>query len=196
MRRTRHFFIAAVAAVAIAAGAAAASAGDTNQKAFERSWVGRRVVVKRPLYSLVYNEHGVRGTTRTGREGLTVITPFAGTYFQFNGRRRVDDVTEHDVQRIGEAVTLAYRKDKMLGEGWNQEIEPVMVARYDAGVELIVRAARVSRDAVRLDLALPADGPDEVATSVTVQWPSPLSKTFSERGNVEDLVQQFLAAVP
>jgi hypothetical protein len=51
----------------------------------------------------------------------------------------------------------------------------------------------VNRDTVRLKLSLPADGDDDVATLLTVQWPLPLSKTFSERGEVEDLIQQFLA---
>ena len=34
---------------------------------------------------------------------------------------------------------------------------------------------------------------DEVVTSLTVKWPLILSKSFSERGNVEDLIQQFVA---
>jgi hypothetical protein len=33
---------------------------------------------------------------------------------------------------------------------------------------------------------------DEGVTSLTVKWPLILSKSFSERRNVEDLIQQFL----
>jgi hypothetical protein len=70
-----------------------------------------------------------------------------------------------------------------------------MLARYDPGVELVVRAAQVNRDTVRLKLSLPADGHDDVATGLTVQWPAPLSRSFSERGDVEDLIQQFLTTL-
>jgi hypothetical protein len=182
-------------AVALVLATTTILSADTNQKAFEKTWGGRRVVVKRPLYSLVYNERSLRGSTHASRDGLTVVTPFAGTYFQFDGRHRVDDVMEHDVQKIAQSVSFAYLKGKLLGEGSIQEIEPVMLVRYDRGVELVVRAAQVNRDTVRLKLSVPADGDDDVATGLTVQWPAPLSKAFSERGNVEDLIQQFLTTL-
>src|SRR5580765_371811 len=76
------------------------TSAESHQKTFEKNWVGRRVVVKRSLYSLVYKERTLRGSIRAGRDGLTVVTPFAGTYFQFDGRSRVDDIIEHDVQKI------------------------------------------------------------------------------------------------
>jgi trans-2-enoyl-CoA reductase len=179
--------------LALVIAATAVTSADTNQKTFEKHWTGRRVVVKRPLYSLVFNERGLVGTTRAGRAGLTVVTPFAGTYFQFDGRHRVDDVVEHDVHQIAKSVTIAYRKDKELGEGWIQQIEPVTLTLYDVGNELTVKAARVDRDAVRLTLVQTAGEDDEVATSLTVKWPVPLSKSFSERGNVEGLIQQYLS---
>jgi hypothetical protein len=191
MRSTRRWWSTSVVTLVLAA-TTIMSAADTNQKAFTKNWVGRQVVVKRPLYSLVYNERGRLGSVRAGRDGLTVVTPFAGTYFKFDGRRGVDDVIEQDVQKIAEAVTRAYVKDNLINEGFNQQIEPVMLARYDGGVELVVRSAEVNRDTVRLKLSLPADGDDDIATTLTVQWPAPLSKSFSERGNVEDLIQAFL----
>ena len=165
---------------------------DTNQNAFKKNWVGRRVVVKGPLYSLVYKERSLRGSIRGSRDGLTVVTPFAGVYFQFDGRHRVDDVIEHDVQKLADAVKRAYLKDNLSNEGFIQDIEPVMLAHYDRGVVLVVRAAQVNFDTVRLKLSLPVDGDDDVVTSLTVHWPAPLSKSFSERGDVEDLIQQFL----
>jgi hypothetical protein len=165
---------------------------DSNQNAFKKNWVGRRVVVKGSLYSLVYKERSLRGSMNSGRDGLTVVTPFAGAYFQFDGRHRVDDVIEHNVQKIAEAVKRAYIKENMGNEGWIQDIEPVMLAHYDRGVELVVRAAQVNFDTVRLKLSRPANGDDDVVTSLTVKWPAPLSKSFSERGDVEDLIQQFL----
>jgi hypothetical protein len=165
---------------------------EGKQKTFENDWVGRHVVVKSPLYSLVYKERGLGGSTKAKRDGLTVVTPFAGTYFRFVGRRRVDDVTEHDVQRIPHSVKLAYRKDKLLDEGVNQVIDPVMLARYEPGTELIVRAARVNLETVRLELSLPTDSDNDLETCLTIEWAAPLSKSFSERGNVEELIQQFL----
>jgi RNase P/RNase MRP subunit POP5 len=180
-----------IAALVIAV-AAVASAGD-NQKEFEKRWTGRHVVVKRPLYSLVYNESGLGGSINAGlRSGLTVVTPSAGIYFQFDGRHKVDDIVAHDVQQIAKSVQIAYRKEKLLGEGWTQKIDPVMLTFYDSGVALKVSTARVERDSVRLTLVLASGEDDDVATSLTVKWPAPLSKSFSERGNIEELIQQFL----
>lgn len=171
---------------------AANVATESKQKAFENEWLGRRVVVARPLYSLVYKEQSLRGSIDAKREGLTVVTPFDGVYFQFDGRRHVDDVTEHDVLKIAGAVKLAYIQSKALDEGSNQVIDPVMLARYDPGSGLVVRAAHVNRETVRLELALPTDSDRELATSLTVQWPAPFSKSFSERVDVEGLIHQFL----
>ena len=191
MVNTRRLWSVSLATLVLAV--TAVTSADSNQKAFEKDWAGRRVVAKQPLYSLVYNERGLVGPTRAGRRtGLTVVTPFAGTYFQFDGRRHVDDVVEHDVNNIVKSVSIAYRKDHPFDDGGIQEIEPVMLTLYDAGVELRVRAARVERNAVRLTLVLAAGDDEEVATSLTVQWPAPLSKSFSERGNIEDLIQRFL----
>lgn len=186
----RRMLSVGVAALVLAAAAVAWAAN--NQKEFEKRWTGRHVVVKRPLYSLVYNESGLGGSVSAGRAGLTVVTPSAGTYFQFDGRHKVDDIVAHDVQQIAQSVQVAYRKDKLLGEGYIQKIEPVHLTLYDAGVALRVSSARVERDAVRLTLVLSANDDEEVVTSLTVKWPAPLSKSFSERGNVEDLIQQFL----
>ena len=190
MRITHRAWSASVVMLMLAA--TSITSAESNQKLFEKNWVGRRVVVKTTLYSLVYKERTLRGSIRAGRDGLMVVTPFAGTYFQFDGRSRVDDIMEHDVQKIAQAVRLAYAKDKLLGEGTNQLIDPVTLTRYDRGVELVVRGAEVNRETVRLKLSLPTDGDDDVATGLTVQWPLPLSKTFSERSEVEDLIQQFL----
>jgi hypothetical protein len=179
-----------VAALVLAAAAVAWAAN--NQKEFEKRWTGRHVVVKRPLYSLVYNESGLGGSVSAGRAGLTVVTPSAGTYFQFDGRHKVDDIVAHDVQQIAQSVQVAYRKDKLLGEGWTQKIDPVMLTFYDTGVALKVSTVHVEHDTVKLTLALASGGDDEVATSLTVKWPGPLSKSFSERGNIEQLIQEYL----
>lgn len=185
---SRRYVWSASMTLLVLAATAVTSAGS-NQKEFEKRWAGRSVVVRRPLYSLVYNEAGLAGGIHAGRSGLTVVTPFAGTYFQFDGRHKVDDVVEHDVQQLFKSVSVAYRKDKLLGEGWTQKIDPVMLTLYDAGVALKVNAVRIERDAVRLALVQAAGDDKDVATSLTVKWPAPLSKSFSERGNIEDLIQ-------
>jgi hypothetical protein len=190
VRSARGAWSAALLALVLLAEAVVSA--ESKQKTFENNWVGRHVVVRQPLYSLVFKERGRRGSITARRDGLTVVTPFSGRYFQFDGRQRVDDVAERDVQRIAEAVKVAYVKDQMLGEGSVQAIDPVMLARYDPGTELVVRAARLKLDAVRIELSLATDPDSELATSLTVQWPAPLSKSFSERVDVEDLIQQFL----
>jgi hypothetical protein len=167
--------------------------GSSSLKDFEKSWIGRRVVVRTPLYSLVYKELAMRGSVDARRDGLTVVTPSAGTYFQFDGRRKVDDIVEHDVQRIAPSVTDAYQQSKVFDVGFKQVIEPVMIARYDPGTALIVRDVRVTLDRVRIELSMPEDAGHELATALTVQWPAPLSKSFTERANVEALITRFLS---
>jgi hypothetical protein len=186
---------ASVLAMVVGATVAVSAADTANQKAFEKQWTGRHIVVKRTLYSLVYNERGRGESVHLGRSGLVVVTPFMGSYYQFDGRRKVDDVVDHDLQNIANAVKVAYRKDRFLGDGFVQDIDPQLIERYDPGVELLVKAAHVDRDVVRLDLMKTAAGEDDVVTSLTVKWPLILSKSFSERGNVEDLIRQFLTAV-
>ena len=52
------------------------AAAETPQQAFAKSWQGKTVIVKRSLYTLVYNERGRLGNTRDGkRDGLIVLTP-------------------------------------------------------------------------------------------------------------------------
>ncbi len=184
MRSNARTWSAVVAALALVATAIVSA--ENNQKAFEKTWVGRHIVVRQPLYSLVYNEH-VRGGTKSGRDGLTVVSPFNGRYFQFVGRRDVANVTEQDIQKIVPSVRLAYQKEMMLEDGVNQVIEPVMLARYDPGTELVVKTARVNLTTVRLELAGLTESDKNFATTLTVQWPTPLSKSFSERVDVEGL---------
>jgi len=190
VRSTRLASSTAVAALVLVASVIVSA--ENQQKAFESSWVGRHVTVKRTLYSLMYKEQRLRGSVEVKRDGLTVVTPFAGTYFQFDGRRHVDDIMEQDVLKISETVRVAYMQSKLLDEGFSQVVEPVLLTRYDPGTELIVRTARVNREMVRLELAQVTDGEKDIATSLTVQWPAPLSKAFSERVNVEGLIQEFL----
>src|SRR5262245_25938591 len=76
-----------VSLIAVAC-AGVALAAESPQEAFARAWEGRHVTVKSTLYSLIYTERGKLGTTHSGlREGVIVITPSQGAYFQFDGRQ-------------------------------------------------------------------------------------------------------------
>lgn len=165
-----------------------------SREAFAKAWEGRTVVVKRTLYTLVYNERGRLGSTkRNRRAGLTVVTPFEGTYLQFDGRQSQDDIRDHDPQRLMDSVSEAYRSDALDIRQY-QKVEPVVLARYEPGSALTVSAVRIEHDTIRLslnDAAAAAEG-DESATALTVKWPTPLSKVLSERDAVERLIAQFV----
>src|SRR5213592_3431387 len=66
---------------------------ESPQRIYARTWEGKTVVLKRVLYTLVYNERGLLGNVRSGRrDGLTVLTSSRGMYFQFDGRQGKDAV--------------------------------------------------------------------------------------------------------
>lgn len=197
-----------LAGVAILASMHLLNAVESPQKAFIRQWEGRIVVVKRPLYTLVYNERGRLGNTNSNkRDGLTVITPSKGVYFQFDGRQGRDDVVAQDPQRIIEAVDVQYRPDSLELRSY-RKIETVVLNRYDPGIELVVSRVQFEKDTVRLlfaqrtKTAIPGSGPDsvsgngEVVTALTVKWPLPLSNNFTERDRVEALIDWFIGVKP
>jgi hypothetical protein len=170
------------------------AAADSPQQIFARSWEGKSVVLKQGLYTLVYNERGKLGTTRNGRrEGLMVATPSSGAYLQFDGRQGKDDVVDKQPQRIFELVNAAYQPDNLDVRAY-RKVEPVVVHRYSAGAELIVSRVRVDRDSVRVAFVqVPTADPNEdPATSLTIRWPVPFNKTFSESVLVDNLIRQFV----
>ena len=169
-------------------------AADSPQQAFVRAWEGRTVTVKATLYSLIYNERGKLGTTRSGlREGLIVATPSQGAYFEFAGRQGRENVTRPDLQRFVAAVNHTYEHDALDVRTY-RKLEAVAINPSEIGGELLVTGVRVGRDEVRLELAKVEDS--EAVTGIRVRWPVPLSKSFSERARVEDLVQRFVTIAP
>ena len=168
----------------------AAFAADSPQQEFVKAWQGRIVTLKWPIYSLVYNERGKLGTTRNGlREGLIVATPSQGAYLQFDGRQGRDDVVQKDPQQVIAAVNLAYEADSLDLRSY-RKLEAVAINRFDPGIELVVVAVRVDSDQVRVDLA--GAGGGDAVTGIRIKWPVPLSKAFSERVPVEELIQRFV----
>ncbi len=184
MRRLAILLIAALLAPHSAA------AGDSARELFVRSWEGREVTVTYPLYTLIFNERGKLGTTRNGRrEGLTVLTPSSGVYFQFDGRQRKDDVIAPVPQRIMDAVNEIYGPDTLDLRSY-RKIEAVAVHQFSAGVRLVVGRIRIGRDTVKVAFVQPGDSIDgEEVTSLTIKWPLPLSKTFNERDNIDALIR-------
>jgi hypothetical protein len=180
--------------VVVLAGGAGFAAAESPHQAFVKSWEGKDVIVKQPLYALVYNERGRLGNTYNARrDGLTVVTPNQGVFFQFDGRQGKDPVKDRDPQRILDAVNVTYQGDGLDVRSYRR-LEALFIARYDAGAALVVRTVRVDRDIVRLGFA-EATGPngaDDLVVTLTVKWPVPLSKSFSERGLIENQIHRFI----
>jgi hypothetical protein len=166
---------------------------ETPQRAFASDWQGRTVVIRQRLYSLVFNERGKMGNTYAGRrEGLIVVTPQDGIFFEFPGRQHRDDVVMRDLGGMIEAVDREYVADALDLRGY-RKLEPLSLAQYDPGGELIVTRAEVLKDVVRLIFSQPGgpDGDDPVS-SLTVRWPLPLSKSFTERAQIEQLIGRYV----
>jgi len=186
----QHAFRHAIA-IGLAAGALTTASADSPQQAFARRWQGKAVVLRQSLYTLVYNERGKLGTTRNNRrEGLTVVTPSNGVYYQFDGRQGRDDVMQRRPLGMVEAVNAAYQPDTLELRSY-RKIEAVVMNRFDAGAELIVGRVQVERDFVRVAFVQGQGDTDEPATSLTVKWPVPLSKALSEADILEGLIRQF-----
>src|SRR5262245_59183093 len=171
------------------------AAADSPQQAFARSWEGKSVVLKQVLYTLVYNERGKLGNTRSGRrDGLVVATPSSGAYLQFDGRQGKDDIVEKQPQRLIDAVMVAYQPDALDVRAY-RKVEPVVMHRFSAGTELFITRVRVEKDAVYVALSQTATAaPDEdPATAFTIKWPVPFNKSFAERELVEALMLQLVA---
>jgi hypothetical protein len=173
----------------ILAAATATLAADSPQQTFAKAWAGRAVTLKTTLYSLIYNERGKLGTTRSGlREGLVVATPSKGAYFQFDGRQGRGEIARTTIQGFVAAVNAEYEGDALDVRQF-RKLEAVAINRYDPGVELLVAAVRIEPDQVRFELSVP-DG--DTVTAIRIKWPVPLSKSFTERILVEQLLEQFV----
>ena len=188
---TRFRTVAALICSLVALGTIVAA--ETPQKAFAAEWQGRTVVIRQRLYSLVFNERGTMGHTYTGRrEGLVVVTPQDGVFFEFPGRQHRDDVSLRDLGGMIEAVDQEYVADALDLRGY-RKLEPLSLVQYDPGGELVVVRAEVLKELVRLTFSQPG-GPegDAPVSSLTVRWPLPLSKAFTEKQQVEQLIGRYV----
>lgn len=192
----RSIVVALVGFLLIAASPTASTlrAADSPKDTFIRSWKGSRVVVKQALYTLLYTERGLTGNmSGARRDGLNVVTPFDGVYFQFDGRRSQEDIIERDPRRVQSAIATKYLKTAVLDIGTYPTIEAISLERYEIGFELVVSDIRIDRDTVRLMFRDPvSETKAETATTLTVKWPMPLSKSFTERSAIENLIRGFV----
>ena len=171
-------------------------AAESKAEVFRREWQGRTVSVYRTLVTMAYDERGRVGATYQGkREGLTVTTPTKGYYYLFPGRQSVDDLTDTDPERLVDLVKKRYRRDRNLDADSVQMITPLHLVQYVRGIELVVKRVQIERSTVKLEL-FKTEPPDEFATSLTVQWPTPFSSDFHERAEIENVIRGFLTPRP
>jgi hypothetical protein len=186
------------AVAVILAAASMLKASEDPQRTFVKDWEGRTVVLKQTLYTLVYNERGRLGNTHEARrEGLTVVTAYGDVFLQFDGRQGRDDISARDPQRILDLVSVTYQRDSVEVRSYRR-LEPLMISRYSPGVELVVSGVRFKNDWIRVSLS-ETTGPnvvDDPITSIAIKWPSPFSKSFSERNVVEGLIRRFVDVKP
>ena len=180
--------------VALAATASLHAAERPGKKAFQNAWVGRSVVVTRALYSVVYDERSrvlplVKHRDRVS--GLTVVTPTGTSYYQFDARRdSEEDIVDQDPDGIVSKLRKQYIRDRYLEIGNVQDVEPLMLVRYSPGVAFIVRKVQIDRDRVRLYFH--KDGEAELATTLTVKFPTPLSNELTESPLIDNALTRFV----
>ena len=167
---------------------------ESGRRAFVNAWDNRTAVLKKTLYSIVFDERP-RFLPLVKRQdrivGLTVAT-WSDTYYRFDARRdSEDDIIERDPDRIVVILRTQYYRGLHLDIGNVQDVEPLMLVRYESGAELIVRTIQIERDYVRLFLHRNRDS--DLATTLTVQWPVPLSKELTESSLIDDVLMRFLA---
>jgi hypothetical protein len=106
-------------------------------------------------------------------------------------------VVGRDPQSMVRAVAAAYDGDSLDVRQYRR-VEPLLIARYDPGVELVVASVRLDRDTVKLGFVQESgpDGDDAPVTSLTIKWPVPLSKSFSERAIIEQLILPYVNVLP
>jgi hypothetical protein len=189
--RTR---LALIGLVALAASVSLHAGERTGKKAFQDAWVGRSVVVARTLYSVVFDERSRVVPIFTHRDrvsGLTVITPTGHYYYQFDARRdSEEDIVARDPNDIVSQMKKQYYRSMHLDNGAVQDVEPLMLARYSPGVTFVVRKVQIDRDRVRLYFH--KNGEADLATTLTVKFPTPLSKELTESALVDDAISRFV----
>jgi hypothetical protein len=169
------------------------ASAQSGKKAFVSSWKDQTVVLRQTLYSLIFDERSriapiLKRQNRVS--GLTVGTS-RDTYYQFDARRSSEqDVVDKDPNRIVSRLQEQYHRSEHLDIGNTQDVETVMLVRYEPGVELFVRDVQFERDHTRL--VLHKDRKGDLATTLTVKWPVPLSAELTESALIDSVLSRFI----
>lgn len=182
--------------------ATAAAAAPPGARALKSAWLHRQIVLKQALYSIIVTRQAFGGGAMLSREGLTVVSPETGIYYEFHGHFFTGDrtVVGRDLQQVVEEVSAEHRLMPMRTNPNTGRLEPPMpverpaqLITYAAGTILRVQKLAIAKDHVTLtfeDLR-----GHRAVTTLTVQWPQPLSRNFSEQPAIDRLLQTFLAPV-
>jgi hypothetical protein len=174
--------------------AAIHGAEHNSKKVFLSSWHNQAVVLKRPLYSLVFSERSrfLPVVRRDGRiSGLTIATP-TETYYQFAARRDYEeDIVERTPDAVLATLKTRYRRSAHLDEGSVHDVEVGMLVRYEPGVQLVVGRVQIEGDEVRLFLRRADEA--SVATTLTVKLAGPLSKDLVEAPLIDQVLNRFVS---
>ena len=186
--------LALILPVALAAAVSLDAAERSGKKAFQNAWEGRSVVVTRALYSVVFDERSrvmpiIKHKDRVS--GLTVVTPAGTYYYQFDARRdSEEDIVDRDPNGIVSEMKKQYYRDMHLDIGNVRDVEPLLLVRYSPGVSFIVKKVQIDRDRVRLHLHKPGEA--DLATTLTVKFPTPLSNELTEAPLIDDALTRFV----
>ena len=163
---------------------------------FTRAWDGRRVLVKSVLYTVLYDEVGRVGIHYNGRQaGLTIATP-DGQYYEFDAPGSDEDVVEQTPDRVVSEMSTRFIRAYHLDIGIVKTITPLSLRQYEPGIVLIVDSIKVERNRVRFAFRRAGEAAgDEFATSLTVEWPAPLSKALNEREGIEGVLRRFVEPI-
>jgi hypothetical protein len=173
-------------------GAGTVTAGGGTSE-FVKSWNGRRVVVRNALYTVLYDEVGRVGMHYRGKvAGLTVATPDA-QYYEFDGPGEDEDIVEPTPSLVVSEMSVRFQRAYHLDLGTVKTITPLLLRQYEPGVVLVVDAVKVERTRIRVEFRKGDDArSDGFATSLTIEWPAPLSKNLAERDGIEDVLRRFI----
>ena len=180
-----------VPALVLASTIATLSAASNPKEDFVATWEGQTVVLKQRLHTLAYRERGRLGKSSDKRDGLFVVTPFQGTYYQFDGRQSKEDIRSADPQSLAASILTMYVSDALDVREYHK-VEPLLVTIYEPGVELIVSTVQIDRERLRLTFSDPRVAEPQTATSLLVQWPAPFSRGFTERPAIEAIILKYI----
>jgi hypothetical protein len=153
------------------------------------------VIVKSALYTVLYDEVGRTGIHYHGKQaGLTIATP-DGRYYEFDGPGSDENVVEQSPNLVMSEMSTRFIRAYHLDIGIVKTITPLSLRQYEPGAVLIVDSVKVDRNRVRFAFRRSAEAAgehEEFATSLTVEWPEPLSKTLRERDGIEGVLERFI----